>query len=68
VSAIRPSVDLETLRALTERMPRRKTGTGEFVRSVREDSVVLIQYNLNVIAEADWVIDLGPGSGDTGGH
>lgn len=38
VSATRRPVNLETLRALTERMPRQQTGAGEFVRGVRDDS------------------------------
>jgi excinuclease ABC subunit A len=32
------------------------------------NSVVLIEHNLDVVAEADWVVDLGPEGGDGGGR
>jgi excinuclease ABC subunit A len=32
------------------------------------NTVVLVEHDLDVIANADWVIDLGPGGGDEGGQ
>ena len=32
------------------------------------NTVVIIEHNLDVIKNADWIIDLGPGAGDKGGR
>ncbi len=32
------------------------------------NSVLLIEHNLDVIKNSDWIIDLGPGAGDAGGY
>jgi excinuclease ABC subunit A len=34
----------------------------------RDNTVVVIEHNLDVIKTADWVIDLGPEGGDDGGY
>jgi excinuclease ABC subunit A len=31
------------------------------------NTVVVIEHDMHVIAESDWVIDIGPGAGDEGG-
>jgi len=33
-----------------------------------ENTVLLVEHNPDLIAEADYVIDLGPGAGDQGGQ
>jgi excinuclease ABC subunit A len=32
------------------------------------NTVVVIEHNLDVIADADWIVDLGPEGGDGGGR
>jgi excinuclease ABC subunit A len=32
------------------------------------NTVVIIEHNLDIIKQADWIIDLGPEGGDAGGH
>ncbi|WP_055669043.1 ATP-binding cassette domain-containing protein [Desnuesiella massiliensis] len=32
------------------------------------NSVVIIEHNLSIIRQADWIIELGPGGGDKGGY
>jgi excinuclease ABC subunit A len=32
------------------------------------NTVVLIEHHLDLIKNADWIIDLGPGAGDAGGQ
>jgi excinuclease ABC subunit A len=32
------------------------------------NSVIIIEHNLDVVSNADWIIDLGPEGGDQGGH
>jgi excinuclease ABC subunit A len=34
----------------------------------RGDTVLLVEHNLDVIRNCDWIVDLGPGGGDEGGH
>ena len=36
--------------------------------TARGDTVVVVEHNLDVIRNCDWVVDLGPGGGDAGGE
>ncbi|GER93081.1 excinuclease ABC subunit A [hot springs metagenome] len=45
----------------------------KFIRIIRRliesgNTVVIIEHNLDVISQADWVIDMGPEGGDKGGN
>jgi len=32
------------------------------------NTVIVIEHHLDVVKNADWIIDLGPGAGDKGGY
>jgi excinuclease ABC subunit A len=32
------------------------------------NTVIVVEHDVQVIASSDWVIDMGPGAGDEGGH
>ncbi|HIA03766.1 MAG TPA: hypothetical protein EYN66_17990 [Myxococcales bacterium] len=34
----------------------------------RGDTLIVIEHNLDVVAAADWIVDLGPGGGVNGGQ
>jgi excinuclease ABC subunit A len=31
-------------------------------------TVIVVEHDMSVVAASDWVIDIGPGAGDEGGH
>ncbi|MBO9595043.1 MAG: excinuclease ABC subunit UvrA [Niabella sp.] len=33
-----------------------------------KNTLIVIEHNLDIIAQADWIIDIGPGAGKYGGH
>jgi len=32
------------------------------------NTLIIIEHNLDIIAQADWIIDIGPGAGKSGGE
>jgi excinuclease ABC subunit A len=32
------------------------------------NTVIVVEHDMSVVAASDWVIDIGPGAGDEGGH
>jgi excinuclease ABC subunit A len=32
------------------------------------NTVILVEHDMQVVADSDWVIDVGPGAGDLGGR
>lgn len=36
--------------------------------TARGDTVIVVEHNLDLVAGADWVVDLGPGAGPAGGN
>jgi excinuclease ABC subunit A len=36
--------------------------------TLRGDTVIIVEHNLDLLARADWVVDLGPGAGPAGGN
>jgi excinuclease UvrABC ATPase subunit len=34
----------------------------------RNNTLIVIEHNLEVIAHADWIVDIGPNAGDLGGE
>ncbi len=42
----------------------------DFMNSLvdKDNTLIVIEHNLDVIAEADWIIDMGPGAGKYGGN
>ena len=34
----------------------------------RGNTVIVVEHRLEVITQADWIIDIGPGAGDRGGQ
>ena len=49
-------------------MPVRKIDGDPRERNDRHDTVIVVEHDMRVVAEADWVIDLGPGAGEAGGQ
>lgn len=42
----------------------------DFINSLvdNHNTLIVIEHNLDVIAQADWIIDIGPGAGKSGGN
>ena len=54
---------------IRDRSARERELTAELLQRIcKNRAVIVIEHDLDVIAEADWILDLGPEGGNAGGR